>query len=62
MAAGSLIVKEARGMISNLQGEPLELKRQNIIAGNKPIYAQLKRHIDDALQGSARKASIAPAS
>ena len=42
MAAGSLIVREARGLISNFQGNSLELKRQNILAGNRSIYKQLK--------------------
>jgi fructose-1,6-bisphosphatase/inositol monophosphatase family enzyme len=50
MAAGSLIVREARGLISNFQGNPLELKRQNILAGNRSIYKQLKEVVKEALK------------
>jgi myo-inositol-1(or 4)-monophosphatase len=50
MAAGSLIVREAQGLISNFQGNPLELKRQNVLAGNRFIYKQLNEVVEQALK------------
>jgi len=41
-AAGSLIVEEAGGFITRLEGKPLELKTQNVLAGNPAIYKALK--------------------
>lgn len=41
IAAGTLIVTEAGGLVSDLSGEPGYLKTGNIVAGNPKIFAQL---------------------
>lgn len=50
IAAGSLIVEEAGGLITNFEGKPLELKAQNILAGNKFIHKQLREQVQFALE------------
>jgi myo-inositol-1(or 4)-monophosphatase len=41
VAAGSLIVEEAGGKVTNLEGGPLELASGNIIASNAKIHQQI---------------------
>ena len=41
MAAGSLIITEAGGLIGNFTGEPDFLHKREIVAGNPKIYGQL---------------------
>ena len=41
MAAGSLIVKEAGGMVSSISGDPFSSYQRNILAANKGIYRAL---------------------
>ena len=41
MAAGSLIVTEAGGLVGNFTGEADFLHQREVIAGNPRIYAQL---------------------
>jgi myo-inositol-1(or 4)-monophosphatase len=38
MAAGALIVKEARGMVSLTSGDPLSLYQRNILASNGYLH------------------------
>lgn len=42
VAAGSLLVREAGGMVSEINGQTDFLNNQNILAGNESIYGQLK--------------------
>jgi myo-inositol-1(or 4)-monophosphatase len=42
VAAGSLIVREAGGMVSEINGQSNYIYNQNILAGNEHIYGQLK--------------------
>lgn len=41
-AAGSLIVREAGGYVSEINGQTNHVYNQNILAGNEHIYGQLK--------------------
>lgn len=41
MAAGSLLIAEAGGLVGDLSGEPNYLKTGNIIGGNPKIFSQL---------------------
>ena len=41
VAAGSLIITEAGGLIGNFTGEPDFLHKREIVAGNPKIYGQL---------------------
>lgn len=42
LAAGSLIVKEAGGMVTQINGQSDPIYKHNILAGNEFIYAKLK--------------------
>lgn len=41
IAAGSLMIKEAGGRVTNLDGSPLELEGQNILATNGKIHKEM---------------------
>jgi len=41
VAAGALIVQEARGRVSNLDGSELDLNGQNVVASNSRIHSEL---------------------
>jgi myo-inositol-1(or 4)-monophosphatase len=43
MAAGSLLISEAGGLVSDLAGEATYLATGNIVAGNPKIFSQLLR-------------------
>lgn len=45
MAAGTLLISEAGGLVGDLSGEPGYLASGNIIAGNPKIFAQLLKLI-----------------
>lgn len=45
MAAGTLLITEAGGLVSDLSGEPGYLASGNVIAGNPKIFAQLLKLI-----------------
>ncbi len=42
VAAGRLLVQEAGGRVTHFSGKELELKPQNVLAGNPAIYQKLK--------------------
>ncbi len=42
VAAGSLIVREAGGMVTEINGQTNPVYNQNVLAANEHIYAQLK--------------------
>jgi myo-inositol-1(or 4)-monophosphatase len=41
MAAGALLIKEAGGLVGDLDGEPQYMDSGKIVAGNPKIFAQL---------------------
>jgi myo-inositol-1(or 4)-monophosphatase len=41
VAAGALIIQEARGRVSNLDGSELDLNGQNVVASNSRIHDEL---------------------
>ena len=41
MAAGSLLVTEAGGLVGNFTGEPNFLEQHECLAGNPRVYGQL---------------------
>jgi myo-inositol-1(or 4)-monophosphatase len=68
VAAGSLLVTEAGGLIGNFTGESDFLYQREIVAGNPKVYGQLvqilapyTKVIDDAAAGAAGTAAAAPA-
>ena len=46
MAAGTLLITEAGGLVSDLDGEPDFLKNGNVVAGSPKIFAQLLQLIN----------------
>jgi myo-inositol-1(or 4)-monophosphatase len=46
MAAGTLLITEAGGLVSDLAGEPNYLATGNVVAGNPKVFAQLLQVID----------------
>lgn len=48
IAAGSLLVQEAGGLIGDLQGENKYLETGEVVAGNSKIFAQLLRVVNAA--------------
>ncbi len=61
MAAGSLLVTEAGGLVGNFTGEPDFLQHQECIAGNPKIYGQLVTVLNkySKFASVANKASVA---
>jgi myo-inositol-1(or 4)-monophosphatase len=55
IAAGSLLIIEAGGLVGDLQGEAGYLKSGNIVAGNPKVFVELLRaiepHLTDGLKG-----------
>jgi myo-inositol-1(or 4)-monophosphatase len=49
MAAGSLLIQEAGGLVSDLAGEQGFLESGHIVAGNPRIFPELLRHIQRCL-------------
>ncbi len=45
MAAGALILSEAGGIATNIEGEGLDLFKRTILAGNPAIHGQLLEHL-----------------
>jgi myo-inositol-1(or 4)-monophosphatase len=45
-SAGSLFVREAGGVVTNYQGDDYRSEMPSLIAGNRAIYAEIKRTIE----------------
>ena len=45
MAAGSIIVKEAGGLVTNFEGKPFTTKERNIVAGNPALHAEILKRM-----------------
>lgn len=52
MAAGTLLITEAGGLVGDLSGEPDYMKTGNIVGGNPKIFAQLVQLIAPHLSAS----------
>ncbi len=50
IAAGSLLVSEAGGIIKDIHGEQQFLENGNVVAGNPKIYKSLLKTIEETLQ------------
>jgi myo-inositol-1(or 4)-monophosphatase len=55
VAAGSLIVREAGGRVSNLDGRALELDGGRILASNRRLHAQMCRTLSRAYPEAQRR-------
>jgi myo-inositol-1(or 4)-monophosphatase len=52
MAAGILIVREAGGFVTDLDGDEAMFAKGHIIAGNDTIHRDLLRILKEAAKGS----------
>jgi myo-inositol-1(or 4)-monophosphatase len=62
LAAGSLLVREAGGFISDLDGGDAILTKGNVVAGNDTMHRELLRLLQDAAKSADREAAAAPIS
>ena len=53
MAAGSLLILEAGGLVSNFQGEPGFMEDGRIVCGSPKIFTQLLQLVGDIHAGQA---------
>ncbi|MDD2742107.1 MAG: inositol monophosphatase family protein [Rhodocyclaceae bacterium] len=54
MAAGTLLVAEAGGLVSDMRGDATYLESGNIIAGTPKVFAQLLKLVEGKLPASIR--------
>ncbi len=55
VAAGSLIVEEAGGAVTNMDGSPLDLAASQIVASNGAVHSQMLRVIAEARPEAERR-------
>ena len=55
VAAGALIVEEARGRVSNMDGSPLDLTGGNIVASNGRLHEEMVRTLIEARPEAERR-------
>ncbi len=56
IAAGTLLITEAGGLVGDLLGEPNHLRSGNVVAGNPKVFAQLLKVIEPHLTEKLRAA------
>jgi myo-inositol-1(or 4)-monophosphatase len=62
LAAGSILVREAGGFISDLDGGDAILTKGNVVAGNDTMHRELLQLLQDAAKSADREAATAPMS
>jgi len=62
LAAGSILVREAGGFISDLDGGDAILTKGNVVAGNDTMHRELLRLLREAAKSADREAATAPIS
>jgi myo-inositol-1(or 4)-monophosphatase len=62
LAAGSILVREAGGFISDLDGGDAILTKGNVVAGNDTMHRELLRLLGEAAKSVDREAATAPIS
>jgi len=60
LAAGSLLVREAGGFVSDLDGGDAILTKGNVIAGNDTMHRELLRLLKEAGKGATKQAGSQP--
>jgi len=61
LAAGSLLVREAGGFVSDLDGGDAILTKGNVVAGNDTMHRELLRLLKEAGKEAAKQAGSQPA-
>jgi myo-inositol-1(or 4)-monophosphatase len=62
LAAGSLLVREAGGFVSDLDGGDAIMQKGNIVAGNETMHRELLRLLQVAGKAAAKEAAAASTS
>src|SRR5262249_62062407 len=62
LAAGSLLVREAGGFVSDVDGSDAILQKGNVVAGNETMHRELLRLLREAAKAAATDATVAPLS
>jgi myo-inositol-1(or 4)-monophosphatase len=62
LAAGSLLVREAGGFISDLDGGDAILTKGNVVAGNETMHRELLRLLQEAAKTADKEPAAAPTS
>jgi myo-inositol-1(or 4)-monophosphatase len=62
LAAGSILVREAGGFISDLDGGDAIFTKGNVVAGNDTMHRELLRLLQEAAKSADREAATAPIS
>ena len=62
LAAGSIVVREAGGFISDVDGGDAILSKGNVVAGNETMHRELLRLLKEAGKTADREAAAAPIS
>ena len=57
MAAGILLIREAGGFVSDLDGGDAILTKGNVVAGNETMHRELLRLLKDAAKEAAKNAT-----
>jgi myo-inositol-1(or 4)-monophosphatase len=60
LAAGSLLVREAGGFVSDIDGGNDILQRGNVVAGNETMHRELLRLLREAGKTAGKEAAAAP--
>ncbi|HEX8808666.1 MAG TPA: inositol monophosphatase family protein, partial [Xanthobacteraceae bacterium] len=59
LAAGSLLVREAGGFVSDLDGGDAIMQKGNIVAGNETMHRELLRLLREAETAAGKEAAAA---
>jgi len=62
LAAGSLLVREAGGFVSDMDGGDAILQKGNVVAGNETMHRELLRLLQEAGKTAGKQAAAAPIS
>jgi myo-inositol-1(or 4)-monophosphatase len=62
LAAGSLLVREAGGFVSDMDGGDAILQKGNVVAGNETMHRELLRLLQEAGRTAGKQAAAAPIS
>jgi myo-inositol-1(or 4)-monophosphatase len=60
LAAGSLLVREAGGFVSDIDGGDAILQKGNVVAGNETMHRELLRLLREAAKTAGKEAAAAP--
>src|SRR5205823_6355416 len=60
LAAGALLVREAGGFVTDIDGGDAILQKGNVVAGNETMHRELLRLLREAEKAAAKDTAVAP--